>query len=107
MKAFLAATSRFVIFGVWIAALGFSGGLWAMIFFAIEKVKAGRGLDTYRTHWLVEFNWIGFLVFVVAAILALVIGLFFRYKEFREIKNLQDRYSGKQPSQAEVTSVKP
>lgn len=78
-----------------------------MIFIAIEEVQAGRGLDTYRTHWLVQFSWIGFLVFVAAVILALTVGWFFRYKEFREIKDLQDRYSGKPPSQAEVTSTKP
>ena len=77
-----------------------------MIFIAIEKIRAGRGLDTYRTHWLVEFNWIGFLVFIFATILALLIGLFFRYREFREIKNLQERYSDKQLSQTEVMSVK-
>ena len=77
-----------------------------MIFIAIEKIRAGRGLDTYRTHWLVEFNWIGFLVFIFATILALLIGLFFRYREFSEIKNLQERYSDKQLSQTEVMSVK-
>jgi hypothetical protein len=98
--------SRLLFVGVWIAALGFSGGLCAMIYIAIEKIRAGQGLDTYRTNWLVEFNWIGFLVFVVAAVLALAVGLFFRCQEFREIKNLQERYSGEQSSQIDATPLK-
>lgn len=81
--------------GVWIA--GFAGlvGFCAMILIAIDKVQTGRGLDTYRTYWLVEFNWIGFFVFLIAAIVALAVGLFFRYKEWREIRQLQELYSDK------------
>ena len=37
-------------------------GLVAMIVTGLEKVHTGHGLDTFRTTWLVEFNWVGFLV---------------------------------------------
>lgn len=83
-----------MIVGVWVASIAAVGGIVAMILIAIEKVGAGRGLETYRTHWLVEFNWIGFLVFVAAAVVALGIGLLMRLKERREIHQLQAKYSG-------------
>lgn len=80
--------SRLVIVDVWAAGIAGIGGIVAMVLIAIEKVRTGRGLDTYRTHWLMEFNWVGFLVFLTAVALALAIGLFFRYKEWREIRKL-------------------
>ena len=64
-----------------------------MVLIAIEKVRTGRGLDTYRTHWMVEFNWVGFLIFLAAIAVALAIGLLFRFKEWREIRKLQAKYS--------------
>ena len=85
--------SRLVIVGVWAAGIASFGAIVAMVLIAIEKIEGGHGLDTYRTHWLVEFNWIGFLVFLAAVVVALAIGLFFRYKEWREIRKLQNKYS--------------
>ena len=86
--------SRLLVLGAWIGEIASLGGMVAMILIAIEKVRAGHGLDIYRTHWLVEDNWIGFLVFVAATAVALVIGLFARYKERREMRQLQAKYSG-------------
>jgi hypothetical protein len=42
-----------------VAAL--SGLAW-MVTTAVKKVRGGEELETYRTAWLVEFNWIGFLI---------------------------------------------
>ena len=85
--------SRLVIVGIWIAGAAGVGGILAMVLIAIEKVRTGRGLDTYRTHWMVEFNWVGFLIFLAAIAVALAIGLLFRFKEWREIRKLQAKYS--------------
>jgi hypothetical protein len=85
-----------VVVGVWVAGIAAFGAIAAMVLIAIEKVRTGQGLDTYRTHWLVEFNWVGFLVLLAAVVVALAIGLFFRYKEWREIRKLQDKYSGEE-----------
>lgn len=87
-------TSRLVVAGVWVAGIAAIGGIVGMVLIAIEKVRTGRGLDTYRTHWLAEFNWMGFLVFLAAVAVALGIGSFFRYKEWREVRRLQDKYYG-------------
>lgn len=84
-----------MIVGVWVAGIVGFGAIVAMVLTAVEKVQSGRELDTYRTHWLVEFNWVGFLVFLAAVAVALVIGLSFRYREWREIRKLQDKYSGR------------
>lgn len=49
-----------------------------------------------RSRWMVEDNWIGFLVFVVATILVLLtagcIGWFQRSRERRELRRLQEKY---------------
>ncbi|MFN3440014.1 MAG: hypothetical protein ACK41V_20115 [Acidovorax sp.] len=65
-----------------------------MILIAIEKVRAGQPLEMYRTHWLVEFNWIGFLILMAAIAVALAVGVFFWWKERREVHALLTKYSG-------------
>jgi multisubunit Na+/H+ antiporter MnhB subunit len=89
--------SRFVVVGAWVGGFAAAGGLVAMILIAIDKVSGGHGLDTYRTKWMVEDNWIGFLVFVVVTIVvvlaAAIIGWFQRRREQREIQQLETKYS--------------
>jgi uncharacterized membrane protein len=55
----------------------------AMIGAGTVKVHSGSGLDTYRTAWLVEFNWVWFLVLVVAFLVAVVGSGILRYIERR------------------------
>jgi hypothetical protein len=86
--------SRLLLAGVWIAGVASVIGMIAMVLMAIEKVRTGHGLDTYRTFWMVENNWIGLLVFLGAAVVALAIGLLLRLKERHEIQLLQAKYSG-------------
>jgi len=80
------------------AALGIGSAvvLWTLLADAIEKVRSGHGLDTFRTAWLLEFNYVGVLVFVCVAILASVVaGLIaavFRYRERRLWRELEKRY---------------
>lgn len=81
--------------GILIAGIGSVVTFGAMILEALEKVRAGHGLDTYRTFWLFEFNWIGFLTFCVAMAVALVVGLGFRFRECLEIRALVRRYGSK------------
>ena len=69
-------------------------GLIAMIVTGLEKVHTGHGLDTFRTTWLVEFNWVGFLVLLAAIVVALVGGAVLRYIEWREVRELKDRSGG-------------
>ena len=38
-------------------------------------VRSGRGLESYRTFWLVEDNWIGFLIFIACVVIATVAAL--------------------------------
>ena len=86
-----------MVVGAWVGGIASVGGMVAMVLIAIDKVSTGHGLDTYRTKWLVEDNWIGFLVFVVVAsvviVAAAVIGLFQRRKEQREVQQFHARYS--------------
>ena len=63
-----------------------------MVAIGVNALYAGKGLDTYRTHWLVQESWIGFLIFVVAATLALLVSLWFRWREHREWRELEQKY---------------
>jgi hypothetical protein len=82
---------RFMRIGWVLLAVASFGGLLAMVLTGIERVHSGHGLQTYRTTWLVEFNWIGFLVLLAVLVVALSIGAFLRYLEWREIRQLQRR----------------
>jgi hypothetical protein len=67
-------------------------GLASIVYTAIQMGRAGRGLETYRTFWLVEFNWIGVLILLALIPLALLVGLFFRLREQREWRSLARKY---------------
>ena len=54
------------------------GALLAMTLIALDKVRTGHGLDTYRTVWRVEDNWIGFIVFLVVALMTLAVASIWR-----------------------------
>lgn len=86
-----------MVVGAWVGGIASIGGMVAMILIAIDKIRTGHGLDTFRSHWLVEDNWVGFLVSVVlitvVAVLAPVIGWFQRRQEQREIQQLQAKYA--------------
>jgi hypothetical protein len=55
----------------------------AMTVKAWNMVQVGKGTETYRTFWLVEGDWLGFLVFIAALIFALVFGLLLRWWQLR------------------------
>jgi hypothetical protein len=65
---------------------------------ATRMVLDGRGAETYRTVWLVEFNWIAVLVTAAAAFLALVVALVFRWREDWKWRELERRYGTRDPS---------
>ena len=61
---------------------------------AIDKVSSGRGLETYRTFWLVEFNYVGVLVlFACVALALLVAGGMWGY-EWWQWRDLERKYGG-------------
>src|SRR5215468_2499919 len=67
-------------------------GLGYMLYTAVQMVRTGRGLETYRTFWLVEFNWIGFLTLFGLIPMALLVGLFFRFHEHRQWRSFEKKY---------------
>jgi hypothetical protein len=61
---------------------------------AIDKVVSGRGLETYRTFWLVEFNYVGVLVlFAYVAVALLVVGGMWAYERW-QWRDLERKYGG-------------
>ena len=77
-----------------VGLVGFAG----LLLHAARMVLAGRGAETYRTAWLVEFNWIGVLVMAVAALVALVVALIVRWREDWKWRELERRYGTRDPS---------
>ncbi len=85
-----------IVAGIWLSGIAAVGALVAMIFIAVDKIRAGYGLDVFQTHWLVKDNWISFLLSVIVitliVVLAVVIRWFQRRNEQREIQQLEGKY---------------
>ena len=62
---------------------------------AFEKVMTGHGLDTYRTFWLVEFNYIGVLVLFGVVVMALILAGGLWLHEWWQIRTLMQKYGPK------------
>jgi hypothetical protein len=84
--------SRWMLVGFFIMGIAAFSGLGALITYAIQKVSSGQGLDTYRTVWLVEFNYISLLVMFGAVVVALLIGGVFRLNEYFQWRALEKKY---------------
>ncbi len=81
-----------LLFGFGLMAFASFSGLAWMVTVAFRKVLAGEGLETYRTFWLVEFNWIGFLIAICAVLVALVVAIFLAWRENRLWRDFERKY---------------
>ena len=50
-------------------------GLASLVTLAVTKVREGKGFETYRTTWLVEFSYVGVLVLFIAIVVAFLFGV--------------------------------
>ena|SRR5438067_1344 len=66
-----------------------------LIIRAFKKVVEGEGLDSYRTFWQVEFNYIGILVLFGCIPVALVVGALWRLREYLQWRDLERKYRGR------------
>jgi hypothetical protein len=76
-----------------VGVIGFSG----LILRALRMVLDGRGAETYRTFWLVEFSWIGLLIMCAVAALAFGVALLFQWREERQWQQLERKYGVRDP----------
>ena len=83
---------RWMRIGLLLASVAAAFGLISMMIIGIVMVRSGRGLEGYRTAWLVQYNWIGFLAFIVALVAALLVGLVFRRRERQRWSELERKY---------------
>lgn len=77
----------FVVFGL-ASFVGFVG----LVLRALAMVRDGRGMETYRTFFLVEFNWIGVLAFAGSAIVALLVAAVIRWREQQQWRALERKH---------------
>ena len=86
--------SRWVIVGWLLVFVASFAGLGHLLTRAVDKVLSGQGLETYRTFWLVEFNYVGVLVLFGVIVLVLVIGTALQLHERWLIRDLEEKYGG-------------
>lgn len=84
---------RWMIVGFVLMGVTSFGGIAVLIMRALEKIQSGESLATYRTTWLVEFNYVGVLVLFGAILVALCVGGVMRFCENREWRNLEKKYA--------------
>ncbi len=87
--------SKWAVIGFLMFGIAGIFGLGSLVTRAIEKVSSGHGLDTYRTVWLVEFNYIGLLVLVGSFILIFLIGAIMHFVEFLQLRALEKKYGSR------------
>ncbi len=83
---------KILVVGFVASAVASIGGLGWMVFHAVEMVRNGRGGETYRTFWLVEYDWFGFLAVLIGVVVALVIAGVFQLRERAELRQLEKKY---------------
>lgn len=86
---------RWLCWGIFIAGLAAIAGLSRLISVAIDKVASGQGLETYRTVWLVEFNYVGVLVLFGVVVLALVVAGAMRLYDWWQWHSLARKYGNR------------
>jgi hypothetical protein len=84
--------SKFLRIGFVVIGITSMSGLGCMITIAIERIAAGRGLEVYRTFWLVEGNWVEFLVFLIVLVVAFLVALVFQIREYLLWRELERKY---------------
>jgi hypothetical protein len=92
-KKRISLREKWIALAIIFTALASPASMAQQIRTGIEMVRTGRGLETFRTFWLIEFNWIGFLTLIAGVIAALLIGLGFRLVEHLETRKLMKKYA--------------
>ena len=63
---------------------------------AVSMVRSGRGLETFRTFWLVEDSWVGLLAFAAFMLVAVPAGLLLMWRQKRQERKqwreLEEKY---------------
>jgi hypothetical protein len=85
-------STRFFLLGLALAGLGSLAALYQLVMLAVEKIRAGKGFDTYHTFWLVEFSYVGFLILFGAVLLAAIVSLCFWWREERLWRDFERKY---------------
>lgn len=78
--------------GFVIAGLAGFAGMTAFVGQAISKVASGRGLETFRTVLLVEFNYIGVLVMLIGVVIVLLGAAVFWLRDWLQWRDLKKKY---------------
>lgn len=83
---------RVIFLGLGVAALASVIGLAHLISVALQKVGEGRGFDTYRTYWRVEFSYVGVLVLFAAIVAVIPVCAWLWWREERQWRDLERKY---------------
>ena len=91
--------SRFLAVGFIAFGLAAFAGLANLLTVAVTKVLEGKGFETYRTTWLVEFSYVGVLVLfisiVVAFLFCIVLSRVLSWREERKWRAFEKKYESR------------
>ncbi len=81
--------------GIMLFSLAGLAGLVTLLAFAISKVREGKGFETYRTVWLVDFSYVGVLVLFGGVVAAFLLGAAMWWREERQWRALERKYESR------------
>ena len=94
--------SRFLVVGFIVSVLAAIAGLASLLTLAVTKVREGKGFETYRTTWLVEFSYVGVLVLFIAIVVAFLFGValsrLLAWREERKWRAFEKKYESRAKS---------
>jgi hypothetical protein len=80
--------------GIFVAGVAGFVGVAHLLLVTIDKVASGNGLETYRTVWFVEFNYIGLLILFAFGFFALLVAGGMWAYEWWQWRDLERKYGG-------------
>ncbi len=87
LQKFTESNTTRIVYGV-LMTLGTSG----FILWLVKRVVDGKGIDLYKSNWGLSFSAIGVLVLFTVAVLAVLVSLFFMYRQNKLEKDLLEKY---------------
>lgn len=76
-----------------VAAILIICGFAAFVLRVVDKVRTGHGLDYYFTGWGVQFNYIGVLILLILAPIAMLVGWGIRWWQLRDERDFRKRFN--------------
>lgn len=72
-------------------ALGFVSFI-GFLFWLIQRVTDGKGIDLYQSHWGISYSAIGILIFLAVTVIVVLISAYLSYRHKQVEKDFIEKY---------------